>query len=77
MRGIVKISFKWQLVIPRNVRIRLRLKAGDYFLIKLGGNEVKLRKIEHIERFRGILKKGVDDLDLEEKFEEAMAISEV
>ena len=77
MTGIVRMSSKGQVVIPRDVRDRLGLKAGDYLLIELEGDEVKLRKIEPIERFRGILKKGISDSKVEEKFEEAMAKGEM
>ncbi len=71
------MSSKGQIVIPRDVRDRLGLKAGDYILIELYGDEVKLRKIEPIEKFKGILRKGMSDSELEKRFEEAMAKGEV
>ena len=77
MTGIVKMSSKGQVVIPRDVRNKLGLKAGDYLLMELDGNEVKLRKIEPIEKFRGILKKCISDSELEEGFEGAMARGKV
>ena len=77
MTGIVKMSSKGQVVIPRDVRDRLGLKAGDYLLVELEGDEVKLRKIKPIEKFRGILRKGISDSEFEEGFEEAMAKGEV
>ncbi len=77
MTGIVKVSSKGQVVIPRNVRARLGLKAGDYLLIELEGDEVKLRKIKPIEKFRGILKKSMSNSEIEEGFEEAVARGEV
>jgi len=77
MTRIVKLSSKGQVVIPKELRNKLGLKAGDYLLIELEGSEVKLRKIEPIEKFRGILKGSAKDSELEEKFEEAMAKGEV
>ena len=71
------MSSKGQVVIPRDVRDRLGLKAGDYLLIELEGDEVKLKKIDPIERFRGILRKGISDFELEEGFEVAITRSEV
>ena len=71
------MSSKGQVVIPRDVRDKLGLKAGDYLLIELEGDEVKLRKIEPIEKFKGILRKGISDSEFEEGFEEAMAKGEV
>ena len=71
------MSSKGQVVIPREVRVRLGLKEGDYLFVELEGNEVKLRKIEPIEKFRGILRKSFSDSELEEKFEGAIAKGEV
>ena len=71
------MSSKGQVVIPKELRTKLGLKAGDYLLVELEGDEVKLRKIEPIEKFRGILRKSVNDSELEEGFEEAVARGEV
>ena len=77
MIGIVKMSSKGQIVIPRDVRDKLGLNAGDYILIELDGYEVRLRKIKPIEKFKGILRRSISDSELEEGFEEAMAKGEV
>ena len=77
MMSIVKVSSKGQVVIPKELRTKLGLKAGDYLLVELEGDEVKLRKIQPIESFKGMLKKKVGDSELEENFEEAMAKGDV
>ena len=77
MADIVKISSRGQIVIPREIRDKLGFKAGDYLLIQLENNEVKLRKIKQIDKFKGILRKSVEDSELEKGFEEAMARGEV
>ncbi len=77
MMSIVRISSKGQVVIPKELRTKLGLEAGDYILMELEGDKVKLSKIQPIERFKGILKKKTDYSDLEEEFEEAVARGEV
>ena len=71
------MSSKGQVVIPKELRTKLGLKARDYLLVELEGDEVKLRKIEPIEKFKGILRKSINDSKLEERFEEAVARGEV
>lgn len=77
MVGIVKLSSKGQVVIPKELRNKLGLRVGDYLLIQLEGNEVKLKKVKPIEKFKGILKKEIEYSKLEEDFETAMANDEV
>ena len=71
MKTVVKISPRGQITIPKELRDRLGLKAGDYFLVRTEGNEVKLRKIEPIEKFAGILKEAKSYTD--DEIEEAIA----
>jgi len=53
MTGVVKISSKGQVVIPKEVREKLGLRAGDYLLVELEGDEVKLRKVKPIGYGKG------------------------
>ncbi|EDP74658.1 AbrB/MazE/SpoVT family DNA-binding domain-containing protein [Hydrogenivirga sp. 128-5-R1-1] len=75
MKTVVKISPRGRITIPKELRDRLGLKAGDYLLIRTEGDKVKLRKIEPIEKFAGILKgaKSYSDDEIEEMIEEAIA----
>ncbi len=46
MVGIIKISSKGQIVIPRDIRERLKVKEGNLFVITDQGNSIFLKKIE-------------------------------
>lgn len=64
----VTLSSKFQVVIPREVRERMRLKPGARFrVIDIGGG-VELIPIRPIEEYQGILKgKGIGtDIDRED-----------
>ncbi len=51
----VKLSSKYQLVIPRQVRDRLGLKAGDHFQVVTLGDRIQLVRVGHIHEIRGFL----------------------
>ena len=76
MVAVSKLSSKGQIVIPKEVRRALGLDSGDLLLVSVEGDRIILRKIESIDKFRGILKKPVSDREIEEGFEEAVARGE-
>mgnify|MGYP002640377384 CR=1 FL=1 len=51
----VKLSSKFQLVIPRTVRDRLGLSAGDRFQVITLGDRIQLVRVGHIHEVRGFL----------------------
>lgn len=55
----VKISRKFQVVIPKKVRSRLKLKVGQKIEILEFENRIELIPIRPIKELRGILK-GMD-----------------
>ncbi len=56
----VKLSSKFQIVIPRDVRERMKLKPGTKFRVIDIGGSVELIPIRPIEEYKGILKgKGI------------------
>lgn len=58
MGGTVKLSGKYQIVIPREVRQRLGLAAGDGLLVEVQGNTIVLvpRPRSYAKRLRGLHK---------------------
>ena len=55
----VKISPKFQIVIPRKVRESLKLKPGQRIQVLLIGNRIELIPERKISEMRGFLK-GID-----------------
>lgn len=55
----VKISPKFQVVIPREVREKLRLVAGQTMQVVAYGNRIELIPERDITEMRGFLK-GID-----------------
>ncbi|MBT0653135.1 AbrB/MazE/SpoVT family DNA-binding domain-containing protein [Geomobilimonas luticola] len=55
----VKISPKFQVVIPRDVREKLRLVAGQTMQVVAYGNRIELIPEREITEMRGFLK-GID-----------------
>ena len=57
--NMVKISPKFQVVIPREIRKALRLFAGQRVQVIAYGNRVELIPVRKISEMRGFLK-GID-----------------
>ncbi len=76
MVAVSRLSSKGQIVIPKEVRRVMGLVSGDLFLVEVEGDRIILRRIEPIDRFRGILKEPVSDREIEEGYEEAVARGE-
>ena len=54
--GAVKISPKYQVVIPREVREALQLKPGQRVQVMAYGNRIELIPEKSISEMRGFLK---------------------
>ncbi|MBI4571807.1 MAG: AbrB/MazE/SpoVT family DNA-binding domain-containing protein [candidate division NC10 bacterium] len=65
MGGMVKLSAKYQIVIPREVRRRLGLEAGDGLLVEVRGNTIVLvpRPRSYAKRLRGLHKEVWENVD--------------
>ncbi|GIV57578.1 MAG: AbrB/MazE/SpoVT family DNA-binding domain-containing protein [Bacteroidetes bacterium] len=55
----VKISPKFQVVIPQQVREKLQLKAGQQVEVLLYDNRIELVPVRPMRQLRGFLK-GID-----------------
>jgi len=55
----VTISPKYQVVIPKEIRRRLNLKAGEKLQIFQFGDKIEIIPIKNIKESRGFLK-GID-----------------
>lgn len=56
---IVKVSPKYQILIPRKIREKMKLKPGQKFQIIEYNNRIEFILIKDIKEMRGILK-GMD-----------------
>lgn len=65
MARIVKLSSKYQIVIPREVRQQLDLRAGDGLLVEVSGKTIVLvpRPRSYTARLRGLHKDVWRDVD--------------
>ncbi|RTZ74583.1 MAG: AbrB/MazE/SpoVT family DNA-binding domain-containing protein [Gammaproteobacteria bacterium] len=52
----VKLSSKYQLVIPKKVRETLGLSAGQEFTVLTRGKVIELVPVDSLESARGLLK---------------------
>ena len=46
MAALAKLTSKGQVTVPKEIRIKLRLKPGDTLIYEIEGNTVRLRRAE-------------------------------
>lgn len=65
MGSTVKLSAKYQIVLPREARRRLGLAAGDGLMVEVQGNTIVLipRPRNYTKRLRGLHKEVWRDVD--------------
>ncbi len=61
----VKISSKFQIVIPKSVREAFGLKVGETFQVVPYGNRIELVPIKPMRKLKGFVKGMNTDLDRE------------
>ncbi len=61
----VKLSSKFQVVIPQRVRERMKLRPGTRFRVVDVGGIVELIPIRPIEEYKGILRGKLTDTEIE------------
>jgi len=50
MKSLQKVTSKYQTSLPKEVRDKLAIHAGDYVTFEIKGNVVTLKKIENIDK---------------------------
>lgn len=50
MKSLSKVTSKFQTSIPKDVREKLAIHAGDYVTFAIKGNAVTFRKVEKIDK---------------------------
>lgn len=64
--GTTTISPKYQLVIPKDVRNKLKLKSGQKMSVVTKGGVIHLIPEKSLDSFKGFLK-GIDKKNLREE----------
>ena len=50
MKTLLKVTTKYQTSIPKEVREKLAIHAGDYVTFEVKGNSVTLKKVDNIDK---------------------------
>jgi AbrB family looped-hinge helix DNA binding protein len=62
----IKISPKFQIVIPRGIREQLHLKAGQQLMPVVSHDKLQFLLVKDIKNYRGVLK-GIEFGSIREK----------
>jgi len=63
--SVVTISSKWQVVIPKEVREKLRIKPGQKVQAFAVGDRIELVPVVPLKELKGFLKGSVPDFERE------------
>lgn len=63
---IVTISSKYQMVIPRSIREKWKVKPGQKVRLIVYGNRLEVVPVRSIQEARGFLKGMSNDIDRDE-----------
>ena len=74
MSLIVRVSKRYQVVIPKEIRRKLNIREGDKILFEIEGDAVRIKKVKDFLSLSGILKGGfLSPKELRNKVEEEIA----
>ena len=74
MGWITRVSRRYQVVIPKEVRKRLGINEGDRIMFEIDGDEIRIRKVSSFMSLAGILGgKLLSPGQLREKVEKEIA----
>lgn len=63
--SVVTISSKWQVVIPKDVREKLRIRPGQKVQAFAFGDRIELVPVVPLEELKGFLKGLIPDFERE------------
>ena len=74
MEGTTTISQKGQIVLPKIIRDKLKIKASDTLKVKLEDTKIIVEKASTIDDFYGFIegKKAVNKKDIKDAFQKAI-----
>ena len=74
MSAIARVSRRYQVVIPREIRKALGIKEGDKILFEIEGDEIRIRKLRNFLELEGSLKgKSLSPEEIRDRAEEEIA----
>ncbi len=74
MSLIVRVSRRYQIVIPKEIRKALGIKEGDRVLFEIEGDEIRIRKLRNFLELEGSLKgKSLSLEEIRNRAEEEIA----
>ena len=74
MSLIVRVSKRYQVVIPKEIRKKLGIKEGDRIVFEIEGDKVRIRKVRDFLSLAGSLKGiNLSPKELRNKVEEEIA----
>ena len=74
MSAIARVSRRYQVVIPREVRKALGIKEGDRVLFEIEGDKIRIRKLRNFLELEGSLKgESLSPEEVRDRAEEEIA----
>ena len=74
MGAVARVSRRYQVVIPKEIRKALGIKEGDRVLFEIEGDEIRIRKLRNFLELEGSLKsRSLSPEEIREKAEEEIA----
>ncbi len=74
MSLIARVSRRYQVVIPKEIRKALGIKEGDRVVFEIEGDEIRIRKLRNFLELEGSLKgKPLSPKEVRNRVEEEIA----
>ncbi len=74
MSTVARVSKRYQVVIPKDIRKALGIKEGDRVLFEIEGDEIRIRKLRNFLELEGSLEgKSLSPEEIRGRAEEEIA----